>query len=67
MLVLTERVNDRIEIDGPATVVVVSIQRGRVQLGFEADRSTTIVRQNAKVRERKPKERGDADHRTIVD
>jgi carbon storage regulator CsrA len=63
MLILTEKLNDRIDIDdGRITVVVVGIQNGRVQLGFEADLDIVILRHGAKKRE--PKERGNADHRT---
>lgn len=45
MLVLSRKKNEAIVFDGPGRVVVVEIRGDKVRLGFEADRSVTVHRQ----------------------
>ena len=44
MLVLTRKIDERIVIDGPAELVVVSIKGDSVRLGFAAPSTTSIRR-----------------------
>ena len=54
MLVLRRQTGDRVSIQPPQyggkeiQVIVLSVERGRVQLGFEADRDTKIIRTEIK-------------------
>lgn len=45
MLVLSREVDERIYIDGPCWVSVVAAKEGRCRLGFEAERSVSIQRE----------------------
>lgn len=45
MLVLSRRVNEAIQIGPDVRVVVVGIDRGKVQLGIEAPRGIPIFRE----------------------
>ena len=46
MLFLSRKVAEGVVFDGPGRVIIVSVSRssGKVKLGFEADPSTTIDR-----------------------
>ena len=44
MLVLSRRKNEGIVFDGPGRVVIVEIRGDKVRLGFEADKSVTVHR-----------------------
>lgn len=63
MLVLTRRVGESVQVDGPCRVTVVRFKGSQmVELGFEADRSTQIVRdelrkytRTERIRERTPR------------
>ena len=50
MLILSRRVEEGVVFDGPGRVMVVAVQNGRVILGFEADRSVTIHREEVAAR-----------------
>src|SRR5438309_8118037 len=52
MLVLTRRVGDRIVINDEIHVTVVSISGGKVRLGFDAPRSSSVVRAELLARQR---------------
>jgi carbon storage regulator len=45
MLVLSRKKNEGIVFDGPGKMVVVEIRGDKVRLGFEADRSVNIHRE----------------------
>jgi carbon storage regulator len=45
MLVLSRKKNESVVFDGPGVVRIVEIRGGKVRLGFEADRSVTIHRE----------------------
>jgi carbon storage regulator len=45
MLVLSRKKNEGIVFDGPGRVIVVEIRGDKVRLGFEAERSVTVHRQ----------------------
>jgi carbon storage regulator len=45
MLVLSRKKNEGIVFDGPGRVVVVKIRGDKVRLGFEAERSVTVHRE----------------------
>lgn len=45
MLVLSRRINEAVVFDGPGRVVVVAVQGEKVRLGFVADRSVNIYRE----------------------
>jgi carbon storage regulator len=45
MLVLSRKKNEGIVFDGPGRVVVVDIHGDKVRLGFEAERSVTVHRE----------------------
>lgn len=44
MLVLSRKRGERIRIDGPCELLVVDFDHSRVRIGFEGDKSTTILR-----------------------
>jgi carbon storage regulator len=44
MLVLSRKVNEGIVFNGPGRVVVIEIRGDKVRLGFQADPSTTVNR-----------------------
>ncbi len=48
MLVLSLRDLEGVQIDGPCHIVVVRSSGGQVRLGFDADKATAILRDNAK-------------------
>lgn len=57
MLVLNRKLNERIFINGgDVKITVVDIGHGRCRLGFEADESVSIRREEVPPRERKGEE-----------
>lgn len=44
MLVLTRKIDQEIVIDGPATVMILDISRGRVKIGITAAPEVIILR-----------------------
>jgi len=44
-------VNERIYVDGPCYITVSSINGSNVKLGFEAERSTKVIREEVLERE----------------
>lgn len=44
MLVLTRTAEQSVQLDGPATVKIVSVKHGKVRLAFTAPHSTRIRR-----------------------
>ena len=44
ILVLTREVTEKIYIDGPCEITVLTATRGRTRLGFEAPEGTKILR-----------------------
>ena len=44
MLSLSRRRGESITIDGPCTLTIVRIDKGKVRLGFTADKATKIMR-----------------------
>ena len=52
MLVITRKNGQTVTITGPCKVIVVESRWGQVRLGFEADRSVDILRDDAKKGER---------------
>lgn len=58
MLVLAFRQEDGVTISGPCRILVVETRGHMVRLGFEADRSVDVVRDNAKVKTPKHREKG---------
>lgn len=62
MLVLTRKLNERIQISDNVTITVLSIDRGfKVRLGIEAPPSVAIVR-GEKAAERRPNRRSSPWH-----
>jgi carbon storage regulator CsrA len=53
MLVLARELNDAVKIDGPCRVVITKIRGDRVWLGFEAEPSVRIMREELLTRERR--------------
>ena len=50
MLVLSRRVGQRIFISGGIVVTVLSVDRGKIRLGFSAPEGVDIIRDDAKER-----------------
>ena len=44
MLILTRKASQGISVDGPCEIVILEVNRGRVKLGFVADRDVKILR-----------------------
>ena len=44
MLVLTRKIDQEIVISGPATVMILGVQRNRVKIGITAGKDVTILR-----------------------
>ncbi len=51
MLVLSRKPSEAVQIDSTIQVVVVSISKGRVKLGFNAPDNVRILRSELKARE----------------
>jgi carbon storage regulator len=58
MLVLSRKKGERIQIDGDITLTVLSIQGGRVQLGFAAPAHIAIQREEVRRRIEEDQARG---------
>ena len=50
MLVLSRKVEEGVVFDGPGRVIVLAVEGEKVSLGFEADRSVTIHRDEVAAR-----------------
>jgi len=67
MLIVSRKKNQGVVFSGPGRVIVVDIRSNKVRLGFEADPSTTIDRDEVIVAiarhggVRRPKENSNAD------
>lgn len=48
MLVLSRKIGQSIEVDGPAIISILDVVGNKVRIGIEADRSVNIVRPDAK-------------------
>jgi carbon storage regulator CsrA len=57
MLVLSRKIGESIEADGPAKFSVLEVIGNKVRIGIEADRSVNITRPDAK-KLRQPKNNG---------
>lgn len=44
MLVLSRKSNESITVDGPAEIIVLRVDSGRVKLGFRAPGTTKVLR-----------------------
>ena len=44
MLVVSRKIGEGVSVNGPFRVVVLGFRKGAVRLGFEADKSVTILR-----------------------
>jgi carbon storage regulator len=60
MLVLSRKKNEGIVFDGPGRVVVVEVRGDKVRLGFEADRSVTVHREEVAAAIKRQAEEGKA-------
>lgn len=54
MLVLSRKVGEAIQIDGPARVVLVRVAGGAVRLGIESPQGVKILREELLSRDRDP-------------
>ena len=54
MLVLTRKEKETVKIGNDTTVTILKTLRGRVRIGISAPKDTPIVRDNAKVKSKKP-------------
>jgi carbon storage regulator len=62
MLVLSRKENEGIVFDGPGRVVIVQIHGDKVRLGFEADKSVTVHRDEVAEAIKRQGARGLAEH-----
>jgi carbon storage regulator CsrA len=44
MLVLSRKINEEIVTNGPCTITLIDIDRGKARLGFVADKSVKVMR-----------------------
>jgi carbon storage regulator len=45
MLVISRKRNEKIRIEGPATITVVDMRGDKVRIGIEAERSVLVIRE----------------------